>query len=138
IKMEIKCPPERRQWADNIIKSKPKSCNLKILQSSAGVLEFLAQGLPFLRAPLGWLHRKIANYTTLPTEDLASLKDRFVHYMAYVQKLLDDWDGSASVYIATNTNKPDQVIYSDASGNKGFGYFDVRTLHYGLGMWNQK
>ena len=26
--------------------------------------------------------------------------------MAYVQKLLDDWDGSASVYIATNTNNP--------------------------------
>ena len=72
------------------------------LENATELLEFRAQGLPFLRAPLGWLHRKIANYSALSTEDLASPKDRFIHYMRYVQKLLDDWDGSASVYIATN------------------------------------
>src|ERR1700744_4616992 len=99
--MEVKCPPERKKWADDIIKSAAKACNLKLLQSSAGVLEFLAQGLPFLRAPLGWLHRKIANYRTLSTEELANLKHRFINYMCYVRQLLDDWKGSASIYIAT-------------------------------------
>src|ERR1700722_4261314 len=136
-KMIIKCPPERRQWADDIINRGSKACNLKTLQSSAGVLEFLAQGLPFLRAPLGWLHRKIANYQALSTQDLDNLQHRFIHYMGYVRSLLDDWDGSASIYIATNTTKPDMVIYSDASGTKGFGYLDFKSRHYGLGRWSQ-
>src|ERR1700722_15579336 len=52
-RMIIKCPPERRQWADDIINRGSKACNLKTLQSSAGVLEFLAQGLPLLPAPPG-------------------------------------------------------------------------------------
>src|ERR1700722_11381156 len=135
--MEISCPPERRKWADEIIKGGSKTCSLKTLQSSAGVLEFLAQGLPFLRAPLGWLHRKIANYRALSTQDLDSLKHRFIHYMGYVRSLLDDWNGSASIYIATDTTKPDMVIYSDASGTKGFGYLDIKSRQYGLGKWSQ-
>ena len=105
-----------------------------MLQSSAGVLEFLAQGLPFLRAPLGWLHRKIAGHKALSDEDQSSLKHRFIHYMQYVQKLLKDWNGSASIYIATNTTKPDMILYSDASGNKGFGHLDIHSLHYATGV----
>jgi ribonuclease HI len=136
--MKIKCPPERKQWAEDIIRSAAKGCNLKMLQSSAGVLEFLAQGLPFLKAPLGWLHRKIANYKALSTEGLDDLKDRFIHYMRYVQKLLEDWNGSASIYIATSTTQPDMIIYSDASGSKGFGYLDLNSLQYGFGKWSQK
>ena len=107
-----------------------------MLQSSAGVLEFLAQGLPFLKAPLGWLHRKIANYKALSTEGLDDLKDRFIHYIEYVQKLLEDWKGSASIHIATSTTQPDMTIYSDASGSKGFGYLDLNSLQYGFGVKN--
>ena len=97
----------------------------------------LAQGLPFLKAPLGWLHRKIANYKALSTEGLDDLKDRFIHYIEYVQKLLEDWKGSASIH-ATSTTQPDMTIYSDASGSKGFGYLDLNSLQYGFGKWSQK
>src|ERR1700722_18917645 len=110
IMMEIQCPPERKIWSDNVIKLASATCNLKLLQSSAGVLEFLAQGLPFLRAPLGWLHRNIANYHHLSRDGLVGLQQRFICYMKYVQKLLLDWNGAASIYIATDTTRPALTI----------------------------
>jgi len=63
--MQISCPPERLKWIDDSITAAGKECNLKTLQSAAGVLEFLAQALPFLRAPLGWLHRMAARYDSI-------------------------------------------------------------------------
>ena len=95
-------------WTSEVIQSASKVCNIKTLQSAAGVLEFLAQGLPFLRAPL----------------------------VGYVQKLLEDWNGSASILNATGTKKPDLIIYSDASGTEGFGFLEIQSRRFGTGKWN--
>ena len=55
--------------------------------------------------------------------------------MGYVQKLLEDWNGSASILNATGTKKPDLIIYSDASGTEGFGFLEIQSLRFGTGKW---
>jgi len=47
-------------------------------------------------------------------------------------------NGAASIYIATDTTRPDLIIYSDASGTQGFGYTETKSLQYGLGTWTLK
>src|SRR5262249_31299219 len=72
---------------------------LRTLQSASGVLEFLAQALPFLRAPLG---RQVGQYNNFSSEEKTKLKERFITYK-YVKKLLEDWDGTDSIYNAFST-----------------------------------
>src|SRR5207248_11347655 len=60
---------------------------------------------------------------------------RFISYMGYVQKLLEDWKGSASILNATGTKKPDLIIYSDASGTEGFGFLEIQSRRFGSEKW---
>lgn len=50
--------------------------------------------------------------------------------------MLRDWDGSASVYASLSTENPDAVIFSDASGDVGYGAIEIRSHNFGSGIWS--
>ena len=49
------------------------------------------------------------------------MKSRFLNYFKYTAATLKGWDGTASLYDAISTTKPELDIASDASGEIGFG-----------------
>jgi len=52
--------------------------------------------------------------------------------------LLDDWSGSASILSSfVASSQPDIVIYTDASGELGYGALEVLTRRYGYGKWTK-
>jgi len=59
-KMIVTCPKERMEWLKEILKYQKKNITTKLVRSVTGILEFLASVLTFLRAPLGWIHRRQA------------------------------------------------------------------------------
>jgi len=66
-------------------------------------------------------------------------KDRFKFYFVYIEALLNDWSGSTSIYssFAISSN-PDIIIFSDASGEFGYGALEVKSRWYGCGVWTDE
>ena len=81
----------------DILKGDPKKITKKFVRSVAGLLEFLAAVLPFLRAPLGWLHQRVAALEAGKEEFTPEFRARFVAYFNYIEALLKVWSGSASI-----------------------------------------
>ena len=105
----------------------------------AGLLEFLAAVLPFLRAPLGWLHQRLAAFEAGKEVFSDSFRARFGVYFEYIGALLHDWSGSASILASFGSSSlPDVTIYSDASGDFGYGALEMKTMLYGSGVWTNE
>ena len=68
------------------------------MRSVAG-LDFLAAMLPFLRAPMGWLHKRVAAMEAGEEVFNPAFQLRFQAYFNYIEALLSDWSGSASIYV---------------------------------------
>jgi ribonuclease HI len=49
---------------------------------------------------------------------------------------LDGWKGSASILASVARRDPDIIIYSDASGDIGFGMIEIKQRLFGMGKWN--
>src|SRR5690606_37301665 len=60
--MTVSMTPERFTWLQSIITQHSASISRKLIKSTIGVFEFLASVLTFLRAPLGWLQRRVSGY----------------------------------------------------------------------------
>ena len=136
--MTVTCPEERLRWIKDILKGDPKKITKKFVRSVAGLLEFLAAVLPFLRAPLGWLHQRVAAFEAGKEDFTAEFRVRFAVYFNYIEALLKDWSGSASIRSFASSSSPDLVIYSDASGDFGFGALEVTSKSYGCGIWTDE
>lgn len=134
--MTVTCPPERLQWIRKIIDNGSFQVTRKLVQSVTGLLEFLAAVLPFLRAPLGWLQKR--NTEQVADKDMCNddFKHRFQSYFRYIEALMHDWKGSASIYAPLTVETPDLVVYSDASGEIGFGAIEVNSKSYFHGKWS--
>jgi len=63
---------------------------------------------------------------------------RFQYYFDYIKSLLHDWRGSASIYASLQADHPDAIIYSDASGEVGYGALEVKTRKFMKGVWTDK
>ena len=136
--MTISCPKERFEWIQHIISQKDTKINPKLINSVVGVLTFLATMLPFLKAPLGWLQRrmnKLDNGEEICSPDFIQ---RFKSFMVYMFKLLNDWKGTASIHDAISTDNPQFQLYSDASGEIGYGFMELSTKTYSYGRWTPK
>ena len=135
VTITVTCPEERLSWIKDILKGDPRKVTKKFVRSVAGLLEFLAAVLPFLRAPLGWLHQRLAAFEAGKEVFSASFRVRFGTYFEYIGALLHDWSGSASILSSfASSSSPDLVIYSDASGEVGFGALEIMTRSYGCGI----
>ena len=139
VTITVTCPEERLSWIKDILKGDPRKVTKKFVRSVAGLLEFLAAVLPFLRAPLGWLHQRLAAFEAGKEVFSASFRVRFGTYFEYIGALLHDWSGSASILSSfASSSSPDLVIYSDASGEVGFGALEMMTRSYGCGIWTEE
>jgi len=136
--MTVSCPMERLNWLNQIISDPLQKISNKIIQSITGVLEFLASVLPFLRAPLGWLHRRHSQRE----KGLESINERFkVRFRAYLKFIYDtlrEWKGTASILSSFNIEQADIVIYTDASGEIGYGAIELKTKRFGQGKWSKE
>ena len=133
--MTVTCPPERLQWIRDVLRDDNKRISVKLVQSVVGLLEFLASVLPFLRAPLGWLQHRASAQVAERELCNDEFKLRFKSYFRYIDALVRDWSGSASIYASVITTSPDIVIFSDASGDIGFGAIEAKSTCYGYGTW---
>jgi ribonuclease HI len=134
--MTVTCPPERLKWIRDVIVEDVGKISPKLVQSVTGLLEYLAAVLPFLRAPLGWLQRRAAAQEAGRELCDDEFRIRFTSYFKYIEDLLHDWNGSTSVYASVSTNNPDIIIYSDASGECGFGAIEVISHSFTYGKWS--
>ena len=136
--MTISCPRERFEWIQTIISQHDTKINPKLINSVVGVLTFLATMLPFLKAPLGWLQRRMNKLDNGDEICSPEFIQRFKSFMVYMFKLLHDWKGTASIYDAISTTNPQFQLYSDASGEIGYGFMELSTKSYSYGRWAPK
>ena len=95
IKMTAACPAERWEWIQWVLTQSTDKINLRFIQS---VLEYLA---PFLRAPLGWFHRTVAEIEKSDGKCTDNMKYRFLSNTAATLK---GWDGTASLFRSPQQN----------------------------------
>jgi len=136
--MTVSCPRERLEWLKQITNITSQKINIKMIQSITGVLEFLASVLPFLRAPLGWLHKRHAEREKGTESINEEFKNRFRDYLKFIYHTTKDWKGTSSILSSFNTNKANMMIYTDASGEIGYGAMEVNTRRFGRGIWNKE
>jgi ribonuclease HI len=134
--MTVTCPSERMDWIRSILNSGSKTITRKVIQSVTGILEFLAAVLPFLRAPLGWLQKRNTAQESGAEKCDENFKSRFKYYFHYIEALLYDWQGTASMYASLSTEDPDAIIYSDASGDVGYGAIEMKSQRFGHDIWS--
>lgn len=137
VDMKVSCTPERLAWVQEIIKNDCKSITREFVQSIVGLLRFLATVLPFLRAPLGWLQMRDTEQEAGREECNDDFRNRFKSYFKYISALLTDWKGSASIYASVACGPPDLIIYSDASGDTGYGALDYYSKRFIRGIWSR-
>ena len=136
--MTITCPKERFEWIQTIIAQRDTKVTPKLINSVVGVLTFLATMLPFLKAPLGWLQRRMNKLDNGDESCSPEFIQRFKSFMVYMFKLLHDWKGTASIYDAMSTADPQFKLYSDASGDIGYGFMELSSKTYSYGRWTTK
>eukprot|EP00456_Euglypha_rotunda_P039554 TRINITY_DN3047_c1_g1_i2.p1 TRINITY_DN3047_c1_g1~~TRINITY_DN3047_c1_g1_i2.p1 ORF type:complete len:731 (+),score=66.72 TRINITY_DN3047_c1_g1_i2:296-2194(+) len=139
VTMTVTCPDQRLLWIKKILEENSKKITKTVVRSVVGLLEFVAAVLPFLRAPLGWLQKR-SNALEAGKEIInEEFMLRFRAYFNYIEALLRDWSGSASILAPfALTSNPDLVIYSDASGEFGYGAIEVNTKSFGCGVWTDE
>jgi ribonuclease HI len=87
---------------------------------------------------MGWLHQRLAAFEAGKEVFSASFRVRFSAYFQYIGALLHDWSGSASILSSfAASSSPDPLIYSDASGEFGFGALEMTTKSFGCGVWTK-
>jgi hypothetical protein len=136
VSMTVSVTPERLKWIKKIITSTNETITPKFVKSIAGVLEFLASALPYLRAPMGWLQKRSSGLANGSEDCNKEFKIRFKRYLVYIQSLMQDWNGQAPIRDACKAEtNPDTIIYADASGDIGYGALETTKLEYAFDLW---
>ena len=133
--MTVSATEERMAWLRSVTRGeivwKPK-----LLASLVGVLEFLASVLPYVRAPLGWLQKRAVAIEQGNEKLDLPFRLQFQTYWRYVDRLIQDWDGTAPIRDEGKASTdPDLIIFADASGEVGYGAVEVNRRLYGYGVW---
>lgn len=134
--MIIRILPERLKWVNDLI-TEASNVTFSALESIVGVFEFLAAILTFLKAPLGWLRRKLIKFNQDSKIIQPIFIQRFKSYLRYITLLIKNWDGMAPINNATRDGPATKVIAVDASGNLGRGAICMTTGDFAQQMWSK-
>ena len=137
VEMTVSITPERWQWMKTVMMTNKGKISKKFTTTITGILDFLSNVLPFLRAPLGWIRRRSNQQEAGRETCNENFKRRFICYWAYVNKIVNKWQGKARIQeIARAETDPDIHLFCDASGEIGYGAINLRRKSFIQGRWN--
>lgn len=134
VAMTVAAPPERMAQLKAIAKLRGRDITARTCQSVAGVMEFLASVLTFLKAPAGWMQKRATEIVNGNEECNDDFRQRFSYYMVYVCGVLEGWNGTTPIR-RLDWGTPDLEIYADASGTHGFGAIATGAKVFTMGKW---
>lgn len=138
VSMTVSAPPERLKQIRALAALRGKEVSIKTCNSVAGILEFLASVMTFLKAPAGWMQRRVAALNSGGEVCDEGFRQRFVTYMSYICKVLEGWNGTTPIRRLATPLAPDLTIYADASGTHGYGAICLEAKTYIMGEWTKE
>ena len=128
----------KMDWLAKIQKKEIK-LSRRLVTSLEGLLTYLAAVIQYLKAPLGWLQRRVNAQRHGLEQWSEKFEQRFFAYWNYVMALLSKWNGSLSLLSGCWVDQvPDLNVVSDASCAVGFGAFCLERKEYGYGVWSDE
>lgn len=134
--MTVSAPPERMEQIRSMLKFRGAKVSVRVCRSVAGILEFLASVLTFLKAPAGWMQKRAAAMVNGTESCDSGFQERFETYVRYIYSVLNDWNGTTSIRHFSWREKTDWTIYVDASGVHGYGAMVVESKLFTMGKWS--
>ena len=132
-KMTVAAPPERMEQIRSISRLRGAKVSVRLCQSVAGILEFLASILTFMKAPAGWMQRRAAALVSGAEKCDDNFRQRFAVYMEYVCSVLEEWNGVTPIRCIET--RAEITIYADASGVHGYGATSPQAKAFTMGKW---
>ena len=126
--MTVAAPPERMEQIRSISRLRGAKVSVRLCQSVAGILEFLASILTFMKAPAGWMQRRAAALVSGAEKCDDKFRQRFAVYMEYVC-----WNGVTPIRCLET--RAEISIYADASGVHGYGATSPQAKVFTMGKW---